>query len=43
MGFSPSEHDIMEDFELFKRMGVTDVEEMHTIRLMVAAYNMNNK
>jgi len=43
MGFSPSEHDIMEDFELFKRMGVTNVEEMRTIRLMVAAYNMNNK
>jgi len=43
MGFSPSECDIMEDFKLFKQMGVTDVEEMRTIRLMVAAYNMNNK
>jgi len=43
MGFSPSEYNIMEDFELFKQMGVTDVEEMRTIRLMVAAYNMNNK
>jgi len=40
MGFSPSKHNIMEDFELFKRMGVTDVEEMRTIRLMVAAYGL---
>jgi len=43
LSFSPTNWDIMEDFELFKRMGMIDAEEMRTIRLMVGAHNMNNK
>ena len=43
LGFSPETWEVITDVELLKKLGVYDVEQMRTIQLMVASFNMNNK
>ena len=43
VGFSPASWKSITDFQIYKKPGVFDVEEMRTITLYSADFNMNNK
>ena len=43
LGFSPLSYRHITDFQILKKTGLFAVESMHTIQLMVAAFNMNDK
>jgi hypothetical protein len=42
-GFSPKGWQLITDVEILKKTGVYEVEQMRTIQLMHAVFNMNNK
>jgi hypothetical protein len=42
-GFSPKGWQLMTEVEILKKTGVYEVEQMRTIQLMHAAFDMNNE
>jgi hypothetical protein len=42
-GFSPELYQVITNYEILKKAGVYDVENMRTIQLFIAQFNMNNK
>ena len=43
IGFEPLEYRNIVDYQILKKAGSNSVESMHTIQLMTAAFNLNNK